>query len=96
MIETQKSSFGINVERCLKDKGPYHNLGSVPSIHAPNTRQIHYRNTHQRGINLSESEFVSQFTFLNDDYCPSAIKSIYPFNSADNRKFFITVSQAIK
>ena len=37
---------------CPKDNDPHLNLSPVPCTYAPNTRQIQYRNTQTRGINL--------------------------------------------
>ena len=62
--DARKYPFAIKVERCPKDDSPYYNLGPGPCIYAPETRQIQYRNTQTRDINLLEDEFVVQFTFM--------------------------------
>ena len=83
-----KSPFPIKVDKCPKDNGPYYNLGPVPYIYASNTRQIQYKNIQNGGINLLENELVAQFTLLNDEYTPSALKAINTNNEANNRKGF--------
>ena len=74
---TRKSSFAIKVDKFAKDNGPYYNLNPVPCIYAQNTRQIQYRNTHNRGINLLEDEFVAKFNLLKDNYTPPTLENNY-------------------